>query len=580
MTVLDPDPPLAELAVLALDCQSTGASPTHGHLLEVGWAHARGHDPRATTGAIARLVALPDGARIPGAVRRVTGVTDEHMKDALPEAHVWRELAGAIEAVAGPPALTVIHFARFEEPFLRELVARHAGERAAFPFDIVCTHEIGRRLLPDLPRLGLRALAGYFGRRGEECKRSADHVEATVFVWHHLIAMLHAQHGVTRLSELRQWLGLSAPARGGGTRAYPMPRPKRLALPDAPGVYRFLDASGHLLYVGKATSLRRRVNSYFQKQRGVSERALEMLTQARDLDVTATASPLEAALLETDEIKRHVPPYNRALVADRRGPWFADATLRSLAARPGVRRPVGPFGGRSLPRGFGALVRILAAGDAEPPPADIRAALPGRSLEGIPELACFRAGIERFVGALGQVEGAGPHPIGLLRFGHAMWPQIAAAAAGDDDDDDDTGDTTDEEPTWDDVRVADALVELCARFAHGLRRAQWLLQLSESTVVFTELAPIPCVRRLLHLRGGDIAARGHLAIGDPLPVPQDHARSLRARRRAFDLVTHDRLRVLTSELRRVVQAGQDVQVRFGPGAVLHGERLQRALAWI
>jgi DNA polymerase-3 subunit epsilon len=573
--VIATDPHLRELAVLALDCQSTGASPSHGHLLEVGWAHARGQEPHAPAGVSARLVALPEGARIPGAVRRVTGVSDDDMKDALPEAHVWRELAGAIEAASGPPALTVIHFARFEEPFLRQLVARQVGEGAAFPFDIVCTHDIGRRLLPDLPRLGLRALAGYFGRRGEELKRSAGHVEATVFVWHHLLAMLEAQHGVARLSDLRAWLGLAAPSRAAGARAYPMPRPKRLALPDAPGVYRFLDAAGHLLYVGKATSLRRRVNSYFQKQRGVSERALEMLTQARDLDVTAVPSPLEAALLETDEIKRHLPPYNRALVADRRGPWFSDAALRSLAARPSVRRPVGPFGGRAMPRGFGALVRMLAAQDTEPTPAEVRAALPGRSLDGIPDPACFREGLERFVAALDAVDGASRAPAGLLRLGHTMWPQIAASDRDDDDDDD-----AQDEPSWDPERVGDALVELCARFAHGLRRARWLLDLTEATVVFTELAPIPCVRRVLHVRAGEIVARGHLPIGDPVPIPEGHARSARDRRRVFDLLTHDRLRVLTSELRRVAQGGQDVQIRFGPGAVLEGDRLGRALAWI
>lgn len=571
------DPHLRELTVLALDCQSTGASPSHGHLLEVGWAHARGDDPHAPAGVVARLVALPEGARIPGPVRRITGVGDEDMKDALPEDRVWAELAGAVEAAMGPPALTVIHFARFEEPFLRDLVARQVGESAAFPFDIVCTHEIGRRLLPDLPRLGLRALAGYFGRRGEELKRSAGHVEATVFVWHHLLSMLHEQHGVTRLSQLRAWMGAAAPARGTGARTYPMPRPKRLALPDAPGVYRFLDAAGHLLYVGKATSLRRRVNSYFQKQRGVSERALELLTQARDLDVTAVASPLEAALLETDEIKRYAPPYNRALVADRRGPWFADATLRALGPRPSVRRPVGPFGGRSLPRGFGALVRILAAGDAEPAPAEIRAALPGRSLEGIPDPDCFREGLARMRAALDAVEGARPTPAGLLRLGHAMWPSIAAATGESDDEaQEDAG----EGAVWDPERVGDALVELCARFAHGLRRAQWLLALSEATVVFTELHPVPCVRRILHVKGGEIAARGHLPIGDPLPVPEHHALPLRTRRRAFDLLTHDRLRVLTSELRRVASAGQDVQIRYGPGVPLEGERLRRALGWI
>jgi hypothetical protein len=55
------------------------------------------------------------------------------------------------------------------------------------------------------------------------------------------------------------------------------------------------------------------VNSYFQSRRKHSEHILEMLTQAKDLDVTVTGSALEAAVLESDEIKTFKPPYNMAL---------------------------------------------------------------------------------------------------------------------------------------------------------------------------------------------------------------------------------------------------------------------------
>ena len=55
----------------------------------------------------------------------------------------------------------------------------HPGEP---PLDIVCTHDIARRLFPDLPRRSLRALAGYLGRGVGVLRRSADHVEATAFL--------------------------------------------------------------------------------------------------------------------------------------------------------------------------------------------------------------------------------------------------------------------------------------------------------------------------------------------------------------------------------------------------------------
>ena len=53
-----------------------------------------------------------------------------------------------------------------------------AEELGAFPLDVVCTRDIARRLLPNLPRCSLRALAGYFGRAVGALRRSADHIKA------------------------------------------------------------------------------------------------------------------------------------------------------------------------------------------------------------------------------------------------------------------------------------------------------------------------------------------------------------------------------------------------------------------
>jgi hypothetical protein len=56
-------------------------------------------------------------------------------------------------------------------------------------------------------------------------------------------------------------------------------RIKRLEFPNRPGVYRMLSQSGQVLYVGKATSLKSRVNSYFRGQKGRDRKKLEMLAQ-------------------------------------------------------------------------------------------------------------------------------------------------------------------------------------------------------------------------------------------------------------------------------------------------------------
>src|SRR5206468_12874231 len=127
--------------------------------------------------------------------------------------------------------------------------------------------------------------------------------------------------------------------------------------PDRPGVYRMLRTSGDVLYVGKASSLHDRVNSYFRKQHGVHERMLEMLSQARAISFDMTPTPLEAALVEADEIKRHRPPYNVALTVDDRAIWLTSPDLSARSPHPSPGRPLGPFASTRALDQFDALAR-------------------------------------------------------------------------------------------------------------------------------------------------------------------------------------------------------------------------------
>ena len=88
------------------------------------------------------------------------------------------------------PAPCVIHFARFELGFLEDL-HRRFGE-GPFPLDIVCLHEVARRLFPELPRRNIRALAGYLGHSPELVRRSAGHVEASAFIWRAVLPALES----------------------------------------------------------------------------------------------------------------------------------------------------------------------------------------------------------------------------------------------------------------------------------------------------------------------------------------------------------------------------------------------------
>ncbi|MBP9864363.1 excinuclease ABC subunit UvrC [Patescibacteria group bacterium] len=79
-------------------------------------------------------------------------------------------------------------------------------------------------------------------------------------------------------------------------------------LPDTPGVYIMKDENGHIIYVGKATSLKRRVSSYFQRPH--DSRIQEMVSKIRRIDYIQRPTVIEALILEANLIKHYFPPYN------------------------------------------------------------------------------------------------------------------------------------------------------------------------------------------------------------------------------------------------------------------------------
>ena len=96
-----------------------------------------------------------------------------------------------------------------------------------------------------------------------------------------------------------------------------MERPIPSNIPTAPGVYLYKDAGGHIIYVGKARNLRKRVLSYFRPQDQLTAKTKAMISHASSMEFLITTTEKEALLLEASLIKKHRPHYNICLRDDK-----------------------------------------------------------------------------------------------------------------------------------------------------------------------------------------------------------------------------------------------------------------------
>lgn len=135
-------------------------------------------------------------------------------------------------------------------------------------------------------------------------------------------------------------------------------RPKPGEIPTGPGVYRFRDARGRVLYVGKAINLRQRLSNYFQPMRNLHQRTRAMVLTATGVEWTVVGSDREALDLEYAWIKEFAPPFNVKFRDDKTYPYLV-VTLADEAPRVMVTR------NRRIPgaRYFGPYPKIWAVRD-------------------------------------------------------------------------------------------------------------------------------------------------------------------------------------------------------------------------
>jgi DNA polymerase III subunit epsilon len=282
--------PLDQVRFCVIDLETTGTSP---HLCAITEIAASRYEGGVCTGTFATLV--NPGVPIPPEITHLTGITQDMVG---PAPTIDSLLPTLIEFIRDD--VVVGHNVRFDLGFIN--AALDVRGYARLTNRVVDTLRLARRLLrDDSPNCKLGTLAEHLGLPNQPSHRALSDVRATADLLHYILERA-AGLGVMGLEDL-----LELPTLG----RHPSAAKLKLtnALPRRPGVYLFRDASGKVLYVGKATNLRQRVRSYF----GFDERRKigPLLQVTAKIDHFECATVIEAEVMEVRLIQYFLPRFNR-----------------------------------------------------------------------------------------------------------------------------------------------------------------------------------------------------------------------------------------------------------------------------
>lgn len=330
---------LSSQKILILDCQTTGTHPKNSHLLQIGWSVI---NPNAVQPTLIEkwILKLPADYMIPNNIIKMQQISDSDLENAIEPNSAFEKFQNVLNTLGENP-IVIAHYAQFEKSFLRSFYLEHANTEQ-LNFELLCSQRIAKRLLPNLPSHNLKAIAGYLKSNQTPKNEVTSHVSMTIEVWRYLAAKC-LELNITDYQSLKEWVNTKHQPIKPSFYEYNIEKMTRLNLSNTPGIYRMLAKDKTILYIGKATSLKSRVNSYFRGIKNKNRRTMEMLAQVWDIETVECQSPLEAALLESDEIKKWHPPYNILLKSEDRTLIFYNDSYSYYSENKDIYFSHGPY---------------------------------------------------------------------------------------------------------------------------------------------------------------------------------------------------------------------------------------------
>lgn len=276
-----------------VDIETTGSKPDYDKIIEIAIYL---HDGEKIVDAFCSLI-NPE-RYIPDFITKLTGISNAMVADAPKFYEVAKKIVQFTEG-----HIFVAHNVQFDYSFLKNEF-RSLGYN--YQRQTLCTVRLSRKLIPNLPSYSLGRLCESLGIKIHERHRAKGDAEATAKLLTRLV-QINRSHVESDIIEAEIKFPTLPPK---------ITQEQVSDLPEETGVYYFHDEAGSVVYVGKSRNIRKRIASHFQLFSKNRKHSALKETIA-DISYEITGSELVALLLESAEIKKYKPRFNKAQRRDK-----------------------------------------------------------------------------------------------------------------------------------------------------------------------------------------------------------------------------------------------------------------------
>lgn len=269
-----------------VDIETTGSAAAYGKITEIAILI---HDGKRVIDEYQTLINPECG--IPMGITSLTGISNEMVMNAPKFFEVAKEIHQMLEG-----NIFVAHNVNFDYSFIKKEFQELGG---TLSLSKLCTVRLSRKIFPGLKSYSLGRLAEHFKIENAARHRAMGDARATAILMDLLI-----ENDTGQIKEFLKKNSKEADLPPN------LPKETFASLPELTGVYYFHDEHGKVLYVGKANSIKARIRNHFSATDVIYKQGLK--DQIYDISFELCGDEMIAFLLESFEIKRLFPPYNKA----------------------------------------------------------------------------------------------------------------------------------------------------------------------------------------------------------------------------------------------------------------------------